>query len=81
MTTQYSLDTSAQFEIEVHGLVRCSWSDYLGGLSIRTEDVDGVTVSRLCGTFQDQAALFGILNGLYGLGYPLLSVKVLTADP
>ena len=81
MTTDYIPDTPAQFEIEVHGQVQQFWADYLGGVSIRTEEIDGALVSRLCGSFQDQAALFGVLNGLYGLGYPLLSVKLLTTDP
>lgn len=34
-------------------------------------------VATLIGELPDQAALFGVLNRLYGLGYPLVSVDYL----
>ena len=38
---------------------------------------DGSLLSVLTGGLVDQAALFGVLNGLYGLGLPLISVECL----
>ncbi len=38
---------------------------------------DGVAETVLTGEFQDQAALTGVLNTLYDLGLPLLSVECL----
>jgi hypothetical protein len=39
--------------------------------------VDGSTLSVLTGPLVDQAALFGVRNKLYGLGFALVSVEVL----
>jgi hypothetical protein len=38
-------------------------------------------VTVLTGEFRDQAALAGVLNTLYDLGLPLLSVECLTVEP
>ena len=38
-----------------------------------------VSVSMLTGELVDQAALFGVLNNLYMLGLPLLSVEFIDA--
>jgi len=36
---------------------------------------DEMTITILSGELMDQAALFGLLDGLYGLGFPLFSVE------
>ncbi|HSN75491.1 MAG TPA: hypothetical protein VL334_10475, partial [Anaerolineae bacterium] len=41
---------------------------------------DGAPVTVLSGQFQDQAALAGVLNTLYDLGLPLLSVECVGVD-
>jgi len=38
---------------------------------------DGSPQTMLTGWLVDQAALFGILDGLYGLGFPLVAVECL----
>jgi hypothetical protein len=38
---------------------------------------DGSPFSVLTGQLIDQAALFGVLEQLYGLGFPLVSVECL----
>ena len=73
-----TLDRSGNFEIRVHGIVDEHWSDYLGGAVIKREEPPSVSVSVLRGQFQDQAALMGILNTLYDLGFPVLSFS---SDP
>lgn len=70
------LDNSADYRIEVQGVLDSNWSDRLNGLSIFSEGENEVTV--LAGSLIDQAALLGVLNTLYDLRMPLLSVQCLT---
>ena len=70
------LETPATYRIRVQGRIDANWSDRLGGMSITddtTADPPGVTI--LVGHLIDQAALSGILNALYDLRLPLLSVE------
>ena len=55
-----------------------SWKDCVSGMliQVRIED-SGAAVTALVGTVVDQAALMGILNLVYDLGMPLLSVECL----
>jgi hypothetical protein len=70
---------AARYLIRVQGSLRASWSDRLGGMRITPdEDRPGCTV--LEGKLLDQAALMGVLNGLYGLGLPLLLVECVEGD-
>lgn len=72
------LGTPATYRVTIQGCLDDRWSDDLGGLAIsHAVDTDGHTLTILTGQLVDQAALFGLLNGLYGLGFPLLSVECL----
>ena len=74
------LDTPARYRIRIAGSLDSSWSDDLGGMDIRNEFVaDGSALTVLTGRLVDQAALFGVINYLYGLGFPLLSVEWIEA--
>lgn len=68
----------ATYQVEVQGLLDESWSDVLGGVTIhlRQSSVEPV-VTVLRGQLPDQAALAGMLNYLFMLGLPLLSVTYL----
>lgn len=67
---------SALYEIHVRGKLGSHWSDWCGGLTIAsTELEDGSLVTILTGTIADQAALRGILTKLWDLGLTLLSVS------
>jgi hypothetical protein len=57
-----------------------TWSENLSGLSITTGIDDDVQVTTLAGRVADQAALAGILNTIYELRFPLLSVECLGAE-
>lgn len=70
------MTTPGYVEITVIGHVNPEWSDYLSGLTIEPTRVHGAPATRLSGAVQDQAALLGTLNGLYSLGFALLSVQV-----
>ena len=73
-----TLGTQAAYRITIQGYLDCSWSDDFGGVTINNKVLeDGSPLTVLTGSLVDQAALFGVLNGLYGLGFPLLSVECL----
>jgi hypothetical protein len=66
------------YRVMVGGRLTPDWTDRLGGLRIKTcsgEADDDLTV--LQGRVSDQAELSGILNTLYALHLPLLSVEYL----
>jgi hypothetical protein len=58
--------------IRIKGHLDPSWQDYLEGLEIMQE-ADGTT--RLSGVFQDQSALYGVLNMMSQLNLTLLSLE------
>ena len=70
------LETPSTYRIRVQGLLDASWSDRLAGMSIsRTETRQDAPVTILVGHLTDQAMLSGVLNALYNLHLPLLSVE------
>lgn len=71
------LAEAAEYVIVVDGRLDPGWSEYVAGMSIdSSEQAHGGVVSTLCGTLPDQAALFGVLNHLYNLGFRLLQVEM-----
>ncbi len=79
--TPLTLGTSATYRITIQGCLDSSWSDDFGGMTISNEvAADGSVLTMLTGRLVDQAALFGVLDGLYGLGFPLLSVECLNIN-
>ena len=73
-----SIDMPATYCIRVVGFVDQNWSDRLAGLEIVCDKRQGrKAVTTLSGTLIDQAALFGVLNALYDMRLPLLSVECL----
>lgn len=67
------------YVIRVQGVLRASWSDRLGGMRI-TPDESNAGCTVLQGVLPDQAALLGILEGLYDLGMLLLLVECVEGD-
>jgi hypothetical protein len=77
-----TFDTPAVYRIGVQGFLDKSWSDRMNGVNIRVRNrPDGASVSVLTGRFIDQAALAGVINTLYDLGFPLLKVELLGVQP
>jgi hypothetical protein len=75
---QLEFEGPASYRIRVQGHLEDSWSDRLGGMVITrafTEDKQPMTI--LIGHLQDQAALSGVMNALYGLHLSVLSVELL----
>jgi len=77
----FKLWTPATYRIKVQGYLDESRSEFLGGMTITTacEEDEGV-VTTLVGQLRDQAELSGVLNTLYELHLPILSVKCLKDD-
>lgn len=74
----FSAGTKAIYSITVYGYLDSRWSAQLGLQVDWSALTDNITLSTLSGPLQDQAALFGVLNGLYSLGFPLLEVTCLS---
>lgn len=77
MNQRLTRDQLAAYRIRVQGQLGQDWVDYLGGLTISVSGEPDQAVTTLSGKVLDQAALFGILNSLYDMGYPLLCVEYL----
>ncbi len=69
----------ATYRIRVTGHIDDSLSDQLGGMVItRAFTSESRPITILVGHVQDQAALSGVLNELYELHLPLITVESLT---
>jgi hypothetical protein len=73
--------TQATYRIEVEGHLDESWSERLAGMRITSHKrEDQTTLTTLTGRMRDQAELAGVLNSLYELHLPILSVENLSDD-
>ena len=71
----------AVYRIRVCGHLEATWSDRLEGMEIcEARGLDGEMETTLAGRLADQAALSGVLNTLYELHLPVLSVDCLSTD-
>lgn len=66
----------AVFCIRINGKLSESWTEYFGAQSMSIEgDEAGLCTTSLISEPVDQAALIGMINLLYDLGLPLVSVE------
>lgn len=73
-------NTHTAFQITIQGALGRDWSSRLEGLDIIcVPSVDGQPMTILTGEMVDQTALLGVLNTLYDLHLPILSVERLPA--
>lgn len=73
-----TIDKPAKYRIQVVGNLDENWSNRLGGMEVSSSSQEGVRiVTTLTGVVIDQAGLLGMLNLLYDLRMPLLSVECL----
>jgi hypothetical protein len=72
-------DMPALYEIRLRGAFDQKWSDLAEGMTLEVvyEEAQPVTVIRL--VVQDQAALAGVLDALFGLNARILSVTTVQA--
>ena len=55
-------------------------AERMAGMAIRYDEDAEPSETILCGQLRDQAALLGVLNALYSLQLPLLSVRYLAEE-
>jgi hypothetical protein len=65
----------AFYRIRIQGVLDESWAEELGMGIGWIKEIGRGPVTILKGEVLDQAALVGLLNRLYGLGLPLVSVE------
>lgn len=75
MKKRLNPDQPAFYRIQIQGYLGQHWSESMAGLNITVTEEHDYSVTSLSGEVMDQAALMGVLNGLYGMGYTLLSVE------
>jgi len=76
-----TMDGPATYRISVSGRIDAGWSEKLGGMTVTTTGGrDSPDTSTLEGRLSDQAALTGLMNTLYELHLPILSVEYLEAE-
>jgi hypothetical protein len=66
------------YEIRVHNHLMSQWKEWFEGLDITNHPNGEAT---LTGPFQDQAALFGVLDKVRDLNLTLIAVKRIEHEP
>ena len=70
--------SSVRYRICVKGFLDDSWSERFGGMSISNRIPGEISpLAALVGPVTDQAGLVGVLNSLYEMHLPLVSVELL----
>jgi hypothetical protein len=73
---EISRDQPGKYKIRIRGRLDQRWSKCLCDMKITTIEIScRCQDTFLTGELVDQAALMGVLNAVYNLGYPLLSVE------
>jgi hypothetical protein len=81
-TSQLTVDSSATYKIHVQGYLDETWSETMGGATIRAHSgPNEPPVTEVTAEFHDQCALAGALSLLFDLGLPLLSVECVAIRP
>jgi len=73
-------DRPASYAIRAQGVLQSDWSPILRGMAVTTTSKEELyPVVALTGRLTDQAELLDVLDALYALGLPLLSVERIDA--
>ncbi len=73
-----TMDGPASYRIQVKGHLVSNWSGRLSDMKVESSvGRDGQATTVLEGRLADQAALSGVLNTLYELHLPVISVECL----
>ena len=71
-----TMEEPADYRTRVRGCLDARWSERMDGMRISTSRAtNGEVETVLSGCVSDQAALAGVLNTLYELHLPVLSVE------
>jgi len=72
---KFSFEGPAKYIITVQGTLNETWSDRMAGMRITNTGAKHDTpMTTLAGHLRDQAELSGVLNNLYDLHLPIVSV-------
>jgi hypothetical protein len=63
------------FRVRFRGVLDASWFANLLNVALSSSETGNVVVTTLIAEAPDEAALMGVLNLLYGLGCPLISLE------
>ncbi len=74
MNSHQSINQSATYQIRVQGCLPDRWLDLFENWRAVSDDESDTTT--LTGPVADQAALHGLLQALYAVGLPILSVQI-----
>jgi hypothetical protein len=75
-----SMFEPATYRISILGTLDKKWSDYCGGMTIEHDLVlNQYPMTTLTGLLIDQSALIGVLNSLFDMGCPIISVECVEA--
>jgi hypothetical protein len=75
-------DLPGRYRIRVRGELSASWASRLGDMAITVRQAASQQqVTTLTGEVRDQAALMGVLNALYDMGFAVLKVERLGLPP
>ncbi len=74
------VDAAAHYRICAQGLFDVAWLDLLSGTWGITNIAPTEDITVFIGKVADQAALMGVLQQLYNLGFPLLLVEHLAGQ-
>ena len=75
------MENSATYIICVQGCLEEVWSDRLANMTITMDLRDQqAPVSTLKGRIRDQAELVGVVNGLYQMRVPILSMEMVNDE-
>jgi hypothetical protein len=76
-----SLGQTAVYQIVVQGSLTEQLAECLGGLRLQVSPgVHGGAATTLPGRLRDQAQLIGVLNTLYEMRVPILSLELLEVE-
>ena len=71
----------ATYRISILGTLDKKWSDYCGGMTIEHDLVlEQYPMTTLTGQLLDQSALIGVLNSLFDMGCPIISLECVEAQ-
>jgi hypothetical protein len=76
-----SMFEPATYRISILGTLDKKWSDYCGGMTIEHDlALNQYPMTTLTGQLIDQSALIGVLNSLFDMGCPIISLECVEAQ-
>jgi hypothetical protein len=78
MSPKITLDQPGIYRIRIQGNLDAQWAECFEEMEISHETApDGVQITQLTGDLPDQAAVQGVLQKLYNLGFALISAEMI----